>query len=407
MKPPKTDGLWSNIEMISETQEGRQALFTTGSVIAATYMGYVGPEIFACMHDALAVFAAKYPLMDPTSMSGSLWEGAKHFSASSLDYIASITDAFALDMSKTFRDSVATCREFLGRGSDRGIETARLAFSETAEYLGGFAAQAVETARSAATAGWSFVKDNWGALMAAGAVAKEAYEFYDTGDSIYKRWFKKAKEEVKTGNTTIEEMNVTINTAVAGNEALVNADSQIGRARVAAQMNVSMQDVIWVSDQLHERLNAEAEVVTKTGVQAVAGENYIKFDLGSLNPDELLGDRRKGEARRTAKSCLIESPEIRASEMDLKNINLASAKNRDTLGKSWAASAESVRRLENLGNQSRKTSRTEFDLSDPMAFEKGSTTRGMKVDDVFADIRPAANDNLNRDPAGKDGPGMM
>ncbi|CAN0544797.1 unnamed protein product, partial [Laminaria digitata] len=77
--------IWDDLKMISETQQGRQALLSSGSVIAAAYLGYVGPDLFIMMHDTLALYSAKYPFLNPTAMAASLWDGARYFSATVVD----------------------------------------------------------------------------------------------------------------------------------------------------------------------------------------------------------------------------------------------------------------------------------------------------------------------------------
>jgi copper chaperone CopZ len=248
-------GLWSSIKMITETQSGRQALTTTGAVIAAAYLGHIGPELFMTMNDALAVFAGKYPFMNPLAMSTALWEGAQYFSASLVDYAYSAFETVGIDMSKTVREAVNACREFISRGGQRSLDAARETLMETASYIGGNAAEITAAIKNAVGAGIEAVKSNFGPILAGLAVAREAYEYYETGESIYHRLFKRGRKAVKDASpadnpATEEEVNVTVNTAFAGTEVLVSADAQLRRKSVAEILSIDPDQVIWVSEKL-------------------------------------------------------------------------------------------------------------------------------------------------------------
>jgi hypothetical protein len=387
MTNAKQDSLWVNIRAVSESQRGRQAMLTTGTLIAGAYLGYVGPELFSTMHDALAFYATKYPFLDPLAMSSALWDGAKHFSASAIDYVAQVAENVGIEVTANMREAAQTAREFLSRGSERGLEAARVAFEETAHYVSGSAKEIVESIGGAGSAAVGFVKEHWGKIMAFGAVAKEAYEFFDTGDNIYKRWLKRGKKDVETccqkETPRPTEINITVNTAIAGSEALTSADNQARREAVAERYKVDLSDVLWVSEQMHDRLSSDGSLAA----QAAPSASKSKFGSTKIDLDALL-----------------KSPELHVDKERLSNIDLVVRDNANKLRTRWADSPDSLRRLDALRGGRRKTSSTEFDISDPLAFKKGDADGSAGL--VQSGLK-AANDNKYETSTDDCGPELM
>ncbi|HDZ53356.1 hypothetical protein LCGC14_0042930 [marine sediment metagenome] len=384
MEKKQKESLWSDIKAISETQAGRQAMMTTGSVIAAAYMGYVGPDLLATMHDALVFYAAKYPLMDPQTMSSSLWGGAQHYSAAALDYMGDISSRFSLDLSHTIRESIHTARDFLSRGSERGLEAARMSFDQTTQYVSGYSTGTLQNIGTMLHSGYNAVKEHWGAVVAVGAAIKEAYDFYTTGESIFKRIFKRGKKEAEV--ETKVEANISVNVALCGTKALEKADIALDAQNNQGDVNVQMDRIIWLSEQMRGEIAARA------------------LEMDDDIPGEMsVGDRRakvRAEVDR-----LLQSPEFNTPDAPLRQISLADVKNANKLKTRWDESPVSTGRFQSLKGQTRKTSHMEFDLADPLAFVKGSQSEkkiGREHDDFFV----AANDNNFYSPT-DDGPGLM
>lgn len=384
MDKRQKDSLWADIKSISETQAGRQAMMTTGSVIAATYMGYVGPDLLAAMHDALVFYAAKYPLMDPQAMSSSLWNGAQYYTASALDYLGDLSSHFSLDLSHTVRESIQTAREFLSRGSERGLEAARMTFDQTTQYVSGYANGAMQNIGTMLHSGYNAVKEHWGAVVAVGAAIKEAYDFYTTGESIFKRLFKRGKKEVEA--PTKVEANISVNVALCGTKALESADAALDVQGNHGKVQVDMEKVFWISDQMREQIAARA------------------LEMEDEIPGEMSTSDRRAKVRAKVDR-LLKSPEFNASGAPLRHIDLAAAKNANKLKERWDESPVSTGRFQSLKGQMRKTSHMEFDLTDPLAFVKGPQADS-KVGREHNDFFVAANDN-NFDSPTDDGPGFM
>ncbi len=394
MEPHKKDNLWSDIKAISQTQDGRQAMMTTGSVIAAAYMGYVGPELLATMHDALAFYALKYPLMDPQAMSSSLWGGAQFYSASALDYLGTLSEKVSLELSHPVRESVQTAREFLSRGSDRSLEAARLVFDETTRYVGSYAGGALQNIGTALHSGYNAIKEHWGAVVAVGAAIKEAYDFYTTGESIFKRIFKRGKKE--TGADTTVQANISVNIALGGSQVLASADRALKAQSKEGHVDIDMDQVFWISDQMRTQIAARA---------CEMGEVETAPDADSPPRDTAeMKDRRIRVRAEVDK--LLKSPEFNYSEGSLEKIRLATRKNANKLRERWDESPVSTGRLKSMQGQVRKTSLMEFDLTDPLAFVKGSLADAENGRDSDNDIFVAANDNNIDRPSGN-GPGLM
>jgi len=411
MKHWRTNGLWSDIKTISETQVGRQALASTGAVIAATYLGYVGPEVFGAMHDALAFYAAKYPFLNPVGMAESLWDGARYFSASAIDYAASVVENIGVDMSQTARETVTACRDFISRGTHRGLEAARVAFQDTATYAGGFASEAAATLKNAAQAGIEGIKTHWGSIIAVMAAAKEAYDYYETGESIYHRLFKRGQKEVaEAGATDAAEVNLSVNTAIAGTEALETANAQLRREAVAKKLSIDIDQVIWVSEQLHDRLEAEGSALSglmDASPRPDRTTQSIDIDVLGATGNQQLDISPMIRIQRMDGSPLQKSPELNVDAAALGEIGLVASRKANTYRKRWAESPDSAARLKALGRQTRKTSAMEFDLSDPMAFRKGSGAANDDRYELATDLLAAANDNNFGGSDRTDGPGLM
>ena len=264
MRQRRKNKLWSSIRKIAKTQKGRQAMTTTGAVIAAWYMGYSGQELFSTMHDATMMYAAKYPYMNSESISDSLWGGAKHFAASTLDYVAEITSKAGLDLSHTARETVNAARDFISRGSQRTLEACREAFEDVVLHVGGVGSNIVSYGKTAIEGIANVIMNNWVTILGVMVAARETYEYFQAGESIYQRWFKRGKSELKAaGAQTQDQINLGLNTALAGVDAILRDNPKISRKTVAERLDVDVDQIIWISGQLHERLQAESAALSK------------------------------------------------------------------------------------------------------------------------------------------------
>ncbi len=390
MDKRKKESLWSDIKSISETQEGRQAMMTTGSVIAAAYLGYVGPDLLVTMHDALAFYALKYPLMDPQAMSSALWGGAQYYTAAGLDFIGNLSDTVSFELSHTMRESVQTAREFLSRSGERGIEAARVAFDETSQYVGHYANGALQNIGTALHSGYNAVKEHWGAVVAVGAAVKEAYDFYTTGESIFKRLFGRGKKDSKA--ETQVEANISVNVAIGGAGVLASADAALSTDKVKDPVKVDMDRIIWISDQLRDQIATQA------------------CDLEGLGTSErtppLNAEQRAERDRvRSAVERALHQHDLGVPQNALTKIGLASSDIANKLNERWDESSVSAGRFQSIRGQVRKTSHMEYDLTDPLAFVKGSQASS-EESNVGGDKLVAANDNKFDRPS-DDGPCLM
>lgn len=343
--------LWSDIKHISETQSGRQAMISTGSVIAATCIGYAGVDMFSEIHSALTLYSEKYPFFDPSLMAASLWEGARYFAASALDYIYSVFEGVSVDLSHTFREVVSSGREFISRGTNRGLDTVREAFSKTATYLGGHAVEIISVAQNVANDGLAALQKHWGKAIALIAVSKQAYEYFETGEKIYKRWLNWGKSELEaTDNLSKNAVNASLNTAIAGACTIRSASELLRGKVVSSETKKNIDKVKWVSERLHENLRAERKSLNRS----FRPGKSVSFDIKSL-----------------------QSPETSNKLSDFGKLPLAGIAKKDIFEEKILSKC--------FQRQKRKTKNTEFNLSDPMAF-----SRGLNADNLFGlDASPA------------------
>jgi len=390
MDKRKKESLWSDIRSISESQEGRQAMMTSGSVIAAAYLGYVGPDLLVTMHDALAFYALKYPLMDPQAMSSALWGGAQYYTAAGLDFFGNLSDAISLELSHTMREGVQMAREFLSRSGERGLEAARVAFDDTTQYVGHYANGALQNIGTALHSGYNAVKEHWGAVVAVGAAVKEAYDFYTTGESIFKRLFKRGKKESKA--ETQIEANISVNVAIGGGDVLVAADKALSAEKAKNPVKVDMDRIIWISDQLRDQITAKA--CELEGVDAEPTDAPLSADQRAQR------DKVRSEVDR-----VLRKRDFSIPQGSLKEIGLARSDFANKLNERWDESPVSAGRFQSIRGQTRKTSHMEYDLTDPLAFVKGSRDSS-EEQNVGGEKLVAANDNKFDRPS-ENGPGLM
>lgn len=399
--------MWFDIQSISETQSGRQALSTTGAVITAAYLGHIGPELFTTMHEALCFYASKYPFLDSADMASSLWDGAKYFSASVVDYASSIIEDLGFDMSHTIRESVNVCRDYISRSGQRGLEAARETLQETATFIGGHASVVVTHLQEAAEAGYKFVKEHLGPIAGIFAAAHQAYEYFQTGESLYDRLFKRGKKEIQgAGTSTEEEANLSVNTAIAGREALQNADAIMRREAVAKRIQVDPEQILWVSEELYSRLEEEGVALSRL-MDASPKENPKDTHSTKLHEIHGLDGEDSIHVPSSVSNRLTQSPDFDMSADKLSSIGLVTQKKTASFGKQWSESPESRRRIEALRTELRKTAQTGLDLADPMAFEKGSHAVNDEMFELPTFLGEPANDDFYKGPEGDDGPGLM
>ena len=266
--------LWSDIKHIAQTQKGRQAMMTTGAVIAAWHFGTTGPELFSVMHDATALYVTKYPFMDPAVISASLWDGARYFAASALDYGVDMAANIGIEISRNTRETLVSARDFISHGTERGLEHARTFLETTADYVGGVTSDALSITVEIGTPIVETVK-TWGApVIAIIFAAKEAYDYFDIGKSICNKLFRRGKKEIEdAGAKKTEDINFSMNVAIAGHDVLVAADDELTRRKAAAKiLDVPLDKIIHVSKQLHDNLE-------------VNGRNMSDNDMKMSNND--------------------------------------------------------------------------------------------------------------------------
>lgn len=338
MKRNRMTGLWSDIRAIMESQPGRQAMMTTGAVIAGTYFGSHGPELFTSMHESIMLFSAKYPFMDPVDIASAVWGGAKEFAVSAVEHIAAIPDRFP-EISHQLREAVQSIRDGVRTAANRTIDGTRDLFVDTAAFVGGYAAEVAATVRSAMNTGMEYVGKYWGQALGALAIAKEAYEYFETGDNIYKRWFKRAKTEV-TG--TPAEVNVSVNAAIAGAEVLEHADHQTRIDRTAASLNIDPEQIAWISQQIYDRLNAEGKII--------------------CNPKEADGQISSD----AAPTKILKGPKNSLSTTAYSDINTLKLKKEGLARLEWSQSPASEQRMRMLQERSRRTPRPQRNMTDPI-----------------------------------------
>lgn len=390
--------IWDDLKMISQTQQGRQALLSSGSVIAAAYLGYIGPDLFIMMHDTLAFYSAKYPFLNPTDMAASLWDGAKYFSAAVVDVFGGIADSFGIDISHNIREAMTNCREFLSRYGDRTVDASR-AFIEDVSVMVGSQLSAIAGRTGAAlTAGWTSIKEVWAPALVVLGAAKEAFEYFEIGKKVYAKytsWGKKSSSQEKD-----VEQNLEVNTAIAGDAALDTAEKTARDLPEGRILNANRKDILWISDQLHRHLNEDSSRMPRVSRDHIDGMSSPQGYRPShdTRPTSLSGTS-------SLKGCqidvdiLLKKPSLSSNPVRLSQIRLEIDDTTDKLRPNWDDSALSAERLNGL----RKTPGMVRDISKSDAFIKGGERRIITLDGLRAE---AMNDN-NYDSGPDDGPSLI
>ena len=385
MPPEKLRSLWTDIKMVSQTQQGRQALTTTGALIAGTYLGYVGPDLLATMHDALGYYATKYPFLDPLQMSADLWGGAKYFAAAALDYAGEVADRVRIEVAQNIREATSGARDLLSRGSSRGLDAARQMFEETSLYVEGTASDLVGAVSEAAKTGWNFLKSNWGTVAAVAAAAKEAYDYFEKGESLYRRLLGRGKEEAAPDTATEDERNIATNTAIAGEDVLRAGDREIARTGAAPRIDVDIDQVVWVSDQMYARMNAEGQSLST--MKEETARKISGVELGTIRSSIYGSGPRE---QQVDVDRILSGPSFGTGRISLDHIDLATGGITNTSREDWGESPQSVSRLEAMRGRS-LGSLGSIEISDPWQSPAES----------------AANDNDKRVRRGSAGPDYM
>ena len=385
--------LWSSIREISETQSGRKAIATTGAIIAATHIGQnMGPELFNTMHQALALYAAKYPFMNTSSIAETLWNGACHFAATTVDYMGNIIEKTNIILSDKAQALINESRDFI----KPNLEAARDGFRDIATYAGGLPAQAVSIARDAAKSGIEFVKNNWPVILGILVAAKDASDYFEIGKNIYQRALKFGKSFFrKDKKTTEKEVNLGLNAALGGKDAITQADQIASRENVTKEINIDMDQVIRISEHLSEYLTEEGTALSQgigtTPLDCVPRtDSDINININvTVNNPKPVSD--------------IRIPKTNASSINpnqFKTINIIHSAEKPE--PEWSESLYSQARLDTLRRTPRETITSEFDLSNP-------NVQANPHEGLFAELYSTAKTEAmleNIDHIKNDGPGM-
>jgi len=256
--------------------------------------------------------------------------------------------------------------------------------------VGHYANGALQNIGTALHSGYNAVKEHWGAVVAVGAAVKEAYDFYTTGESIFKRLFGRGKKDSKA--ETQVEANISVNVAIGGAGVLASADAALSTDKVKDPVKVDMDRIIWISDQLRDQIATQA------------------CDLEGLGTSErtppLNAEQRAERDRvRSAVERALQQHDLGVPQNALTKIGLASSDIANKLNERWDESSVSAGRFQSIRGQVRKTSHMEYDLTDPLAFVKGSQASS-EESNVGGDKLVAANDNKFDRPS-DDGPCLM
>jgi hypothetical protein len=364
MEPGKT-GLWQDIKDIAKTQRGRQALMSSGAVIAAAGIGCFGPEIFSMMHAGLTFFSASYPFIDPSAMADTLWTGAQYYCAAALDYLGQGLDQIeyiSVDMSTQVRDAVNTGREFLSRHGERTFEASRNFVEQITLVAGGYVSDAVQTVGEFAQNGIEFAKEHWQAVALTIGAVKEAFDYFDLGKRIYNKWISRAKKE--TEKADVKTVNLEVNIAISGVDALSEADRKISDSKTPQPVTINRDDILWISDQLHRS---------------------VRQDLSCIDPDTPDETSPSGETRSTPTygshtfdvEKVVSKPDLNFNMDDFSHIDLVDDAKTDRCTGNWYESRKSTEFLD----RERKTPNTQFNIHGPSGLRRGNS-RNTDLEDL-------------------------
>ncbi|CAN0578954.1 unnamed protein product, partial [Laminaria digitata] len=203
-------------------------------------------------------------------------------------------------------------RDFLSRYGDRTVEASRAFIDDMSGMVGSQLSTIAASAGDLLKTGWQSIKENWAPVIVVLGAAKEAFEYFEIGKKVYDKFTSWGKRS--SSQATEDEQNLEVNSAIAGNAALEAADRKIEDLPPGKILNANHKDILWISDQLHRKLNENA---------------------GRM-PEDQAG---QAESCQIDVDILLRKPEINARSIRLSQIRLEIDSTTDKLRPDWDDSA--------------------------------------------------------------------